>query len=327
MREVVFVNKNTNRWKSFEASLEEPSKTHPDELAELFVQITDDLAYARTFYPKSRAVTYLNSLAFKAHQQIYLNRKVKKNRIKTFWTEEFPLIIYESRRFLLYSAIIFGLSVLIGTVSAANDDRFVRLILGDRYVNMTLHNIERGDPMAVYSTMNHTGMFFGITFNNMRVMFYGFILGIFASVGTVFILFQNGVMLGSFQYFFYEQGVLYESILSIWIHGTIEIFAIVVSGAAGLAMGNRLLFPGTLKRLTALRKGAVQGVKIAIGLAPFIVIAGFLEGYITRQTQWPDAVRIGIILASLALIIFYFFWYPSKLANRFNREINTLTQK
>ena len=326
MREVVFINKNTDRWKSFETSLSSPSETHPDELADLFVQITDDLAYARTFYPKSQTTKYLNSLAFKAHQQIYLNRKEKKGRIKQFWVEEFPLILYQSRRFLVYSAIIFGIAVLIGAVSAANDDRFVRLILGDRYVNMTLNNIEKGDPMAVYSSMNETGMFFGITWNNVKVMFRAFTAGILFSIGTVFILFQNGVMLGSFQYFFHEQGVLYESILSIWIHGTIEIFAIVVSGSAGLAMGNRLLFPGTHSRITALKKGAKQGVKIAVGLFPFIVLAGFLEGFITRQTHWPDFIRIGIIVASLALIIYYFFLYPNQLVRKINTEIETITQ-
>lgn len=322
MREVVFVNKNTSRWKSFEESLSTPKSIHPDELADLFIQVTDDLAYARTFYPKSKVAKHLNTLAFRAHQQIYLNRKEKKGRLAQFWREEFPLVMYHSRKFLLYSFLIFGLAVLIGVVSAANDDRLVRLILGDNYVNMTLNNIAKGDPTAVYKTMNETNMFFGITYNNLKVMFAAFTAGITFSLGTVYILFQNGIMLGSFQYFFYEQGVLYESVLSIWIHGTIEIFAIIVSGAAGLAMGNSLLFPGTHSRLTSLMKGAKQGVKIAFGLAPFIVLAGFLEGFVTRQTQWPDFVRIGIIMASAALIAYYFFWLPHHLAKKIQNQVD-----
>ena len=107
------------------------------------------------------------------------------------------------------------LSIGIGALSAAHDDTFVRLILGDAYVNMTLNNIEQGDPMAVYKSMHQSDMFFAITFNNVRVSFMAFVMGLLISVGSGLIMFYNGIMLGAFQYFFYQKGLLLTSFLTI----------------------------------------------------------------------------------------------------------------
>jgi uncharacterized membrane protein SpoIIM required for sporulation len=201
-------------------------------------------------------------------------------------------------------------AVLIGVVSSAYDDTFVRLILGDGYVNMTLENIEKGDPMAVYKKMNGVDMFFGITFNNVRVSFLAFIGGTLLSFGTAYFLFTNGVMLGAFQYFFAGHGLLWESARVIWIHGTIEISAIVIAGAAGFVIGNSILFPGTYSRLLSFRMGAMRGLKIAVGLVPLFVAAGFLESFVTRLTEMPWAVSVFIIGSSAAAVVYYFVVYP-----------------
>ena len=312
MREAAFVKQNESRWESFEALLKHPERAHPDRLADYFVQLTDDLAYAQTHYPKSNTAVYLNNLAAKVHQAIYRNKKEERNRIVTFWKEELPQLYYEARRPLLYAFSIFILSMGVGALSAAHDDTFVRLILGDAYVNMTLNNIEKGDPMAVYKSMHQSDMFFAITFNNVRVSFLAFAMGLLISVGTGFILFYNGVMLGVFQYFFYQKGLLLTSFLTIWIHGTLEISAIVLAGAAGLVMGNSLLFPGTFPRLESFRRGARRGLKMVIGLVPIFVVAGFLESFITRQTEWPALIKLAIIGGSAFFIIYYFVIYPTK---------------
>jgi len=314
LKEIVFLNKNVDRWKEFEALLEQKNANDPDLAADMFIQITDDLAYAQTYYKGSETVHYLNTLALKTHRTIYKTRKERKNTLTVFWKYTFPLEIFHSKKFILYSFIIMFISASIGWLSAANDDTYVRLIMGDGYVNMTLDNIEKGDPMAVYKSANEMGMFLGITINNIKVSFFAYLLSLFTSVGTASILFLNGVMLGSFQYFFLEHGVLYESILSIWIHGTLEIFAIVVAGGAGILAGNSILFPATYKRGTAFINGFVRGGKIVLGLMPIFIIAGALEGFVTRHTTWPDAVRIAIIVLSLAFIVWYFFLYPAKLA-------------
>lgn len=316
MKEIVFLNTNRERWNEFEDILNSDARVKPDMLSDLYIQLTDDLAFARSNYPQSNTVIYLNNLAVKAHQLVYKNKKIKNNLIITFWKQSYPLIVWESRKQILISFVIFFVSILIGIISSAYDDSFVRMILGDSYVNMTLSNIEKNDPMAVYKQVNEIDMFLGISLNNIYVAFLAFIFGFFLSFGTGYILLSNGIMLGAFSYFFYQKGLLIDSLLTIWIHGTIEIFAIIVAGGAGIVMGNSILFPGTYSRLMSFRLGVTKGIKLVFGLIPFFLIAGFLEGFVTRHTELPNFIRLIIILLSLCLIIFYFFIYPYLLQNK-----------
>lgn len=322
MNEVRFINSNIARWERFEQTLQERKSNDPDELAALYIQLTDDLAYAQTHYPKGEVTKYLNTLTSKVHSLIYKNKRQKNSRFINFWRYEVPEISFRYRKQLLYAFLIFGVSVLIGIVSAAHDEHFVRLILGDRYVNMTLQNIEKGDPMGVYKSMNQGFMFFTITFNNIRVSLTTFAAGIVFAVGTALYLFYNGVMLGSFQYFFFQKGLLATSMLSIWIHGTLEISAIIIAGAAGLIMGHGLLFPGTYARLESLKRSAKDGIKLVISLVPIFITAGFLESFITRLTGAPVLVKLAIILCSASFIVYYFIIYPTLLAknDRFRKN-------
>jgi len=121
-------------------------------------------------------------------------------------------------------------------------------------------------------------------------------------------------MLGSFQYFFYEQGLLGEAALAIWTHGTLEISAIIVAGAAGIIMGNGWLFPKTYTRIESFRRSAARGGKIVLGTVPIFIIAGFLESYVTRHTQFPFGLRLSFILVSLGFVIMYYVVYPHLLA-------------
>ncbi|MEZ0487687.1 stage II sporulation protein M [Fibrella aquatica] len=308
MREAAFVKRNTDKW----ADIERNPTRDPDELTARYVELTDDLSYARTFYPESNVTRYLNGLAAQMHRGLMQNKREERGRFVAFWKYELPQLFYYSQRTLAVSAVFFLIACLIGWISAINDPTFVRLILGDEYVNMTLENIKKGNPLGVYGSMDQGSMFFQITLNNIAVSLRAFVAGVVVSVGTLVMLFYNGVMLGAFQAFFYERGLLAESLLKIWIHGTLEISAIVIAGAAGLTLGNSLLFPGTLPRLESFKRGAKQGLKIAVGLVPIFIIAGFLESFVTRLTLQP-AVSLLIIATSAAFIVWYFIIYPIQL--------------
>ena len=312
MTEVAFLRKNAEQWKQFEKSIHAENYPNPDELAALYIRLTDDLSYARTFFPKSKTTRYLNQLTSIAHQKIYRNKKEDQNRFILFWKTEVPTAMAQSQRTLLYAFLIFFITAALGALSAAYESDFVRVILGDTYVNMTIENIKNGDPMGVYKTMSETPMFLAITFNNIRVAYIAFAAGLLFSVGTGAMLFENGIMLGAFQYFFYQYGVLQQSLLTIWIHGTLEISAIILAGSAGLTLGNSFLFPGTYPRGYSFRQGARRGLKIVIGITPIFIIAGFLEGFVTRHTEMPMFVSLFIIVASLTFIVWYFVIYPRR---------------
>jgi uncharacterized membrane protein SpoIIM required for sporulation len=310
MKEVSFIRRNIEKWKSLEQTVDHVALHSPLELADAYTEITTDLSYARTHYPQSRITRYLNNLAAALHNRLYRNRRERYTRLVTFWTREIPEVMYRSRRELLVSFLVFAVSVLVGAVSALHDDMFVRLSLGNGYVDMTLENIRRGEPMAVYGRMEHFPMFVHIVFNNIGVAFRVFAMGLFAGFGTGLVLLYNGVMLGSFQTFFFLQGAGWESALAIWLHGTFEIAAVVIAGAAGFALGGGWLFPGTLPRGYAFRQGAKRGLKIVTGLTPVFLVAGFIESYLTRHTEYPAAVRLAVIAGSLSCVIYYYIILP-----------------
>lgn len=320
MREAAFVRQNKDKWLKFESLLQNKKGPDPDLLSSLYIELSDDLSYSQTFYPQSNTTVYLNALAASAHRKIYNTRKESGNRIISFFTKEFPLEFYRHQKQLLLAFLIFSLFSLVGAFSASGDAAFVRFIMGDAYVNMTLENISAKDPMAVYKEMAQTDMFLGITINNIRVAFIAFTLGVLAGLGTAFVLMQNAIMLGSFQYFFYDQGLLWESARTIWIHGTIEISVIIIAGCAGLVVGKSMLFPGTYTRFVSFTRGIKSGLKIVVSTIPFFIIAGFLEGFITRLTQMPDWLAVLIIAGSLALILFYYVYYPVYLHHKFLKK-------
>ncbi len=315
MRETSFIKQNKEKWKEFEKILAHKDKD-PDKLNDLFVQITDDLSYSRTFYPNRSVRVYLNNLAQQIFYSIYKSKKSRMGKLFTFWTDELPQLVHEARSEFRLAFILFTLSMVIGAFSSAMDPEFPRAILGDTYVDMTIENIESGDPMAVYKEKGAFGMSLGITANNLFVAFLTFLLGALFAIGSAAIMVSNGIMVGAFQYFFYEQGLFKESFLTIWTHGTLEISAIIIAGAAGFTMGRGLVFPGTLTRLQSFQISARRGLKIMIGIAPIIILAGFIEGYLTRYTGTPDIIRGLFILLCLAFVLFYYVWYPWSLAKK-----------
>jgi hypothetical protein len=129
------------------------------------------LAFANTQYPDSRTYAYLDRSASKIHAQIYKNRNEDRKCFVYFWKTEVSLVVRKSHTKLLYAFIISAVSVIIGIVSQNRETDFVRIILGDNYVNMTLENIEKGDVLAVDGRGGQMDTFFAITFNNVKVSY------------------------------------------------------------------------------------------------------------------------------------------------------------
>jgi len=317
MREASFIERNKEKWLSIENNLANKSEVDPDTLASNYIELTNDLAYAQTFYGRSKTKQYLNELAIRAHQLIFRDQKSSNNKLAHFFRYEVFESIWSIRKPLLYSLLIFLLANTIGFVSSHYDEDFVRLIMGDYYVNMTIENIKSGNPAAVYQQGSDWGGALAITINNVKVAFFAFILGIFVSVGTGYILFSNGIMVGAFHYLFYKYGVLEEAMTAIWIHGTIELSVIVIAGGCGIAMGNSILFPRSFTRLVSFKRTAKQAAKVLISAVPFFIVAGTLEGFVTRYYQVSVWLCGAIILLSLSAIIYFYVVKPKQMALKY----------
>ena len=111
-------------------------------------------------------------------------------------------------------------------------------------------------------------MFVWIGFNNIKVAFLAFIGGFTLGLVTIYIMWSNGIMLGSFQYMFFAKGLGIKSVMVIWIHGTLEISAIVIAATAGFVLAAGILFPGTYSRFESFKRKSQEhcfGMEKSIG--------------------------------------------------------------
>lgn len=322
MREARFIKKNAEKWKNYQNEKSED----PDVLAERFTTLIDDLSYSKTFYPNSRATKWINGITASIYQNVYNNKREKLNRLFDFWKFELPLLFQKYHAIFLITTISFITFVVLGILLSDRDPEFIRSILGNAYVDMTERNIAKGDPFGVYRDGNPFSMFVMIGVNNIRVAFLQFISGFTLGIFTIKILWSNGIMLGCFQYLFFQHELGLKSILVVFIHGTIEIASIIIAATSGLIVAYGILFPKTYSRYQSFRRAIKDAAKILIALIPFFIVAAFLESYIThlmsnsfagnKEGGIPVFVSVIILASSLSFIVWYFVILPIKLKRR-----------
>lgn len=318
MREALFVKKNRERWEKMQHEL--PSD--PDETAKEFARLVDDLGYAKTFYPASRVTRFINALASRIYLGIYRNRKEESNRLATFWKYDLPLTVRKHHLLIGILFIVFGLFFAIGYYSAQKDPDFVRVMLGDGYVEMTEENIRNGNPFGVYQTGSSFVVWLGIFFNNVIVSLTYFAKGIlFLGIFSVISMLKFAVMVGAFDYMFASKGFGTLFILTVFIHGTLEIAAVIFAVASGIVMGKSFFFPGTIGRIEALKVGAKDGLKIIVGIIPILMIAAFFEGFVTRHYRMHMVFSISILVASFIFLVWYFIIYPIRVSRKYKNQL------
>jgi uncharacterized membrane protein SpoIIM required for sporulation len=324
MREARFIKKNVDKWNQYQHQ----ETKDPDEMADRFITLLDDLSYAKTFYPQSKVTRWINGIAAGIYQSIYQNQKHRYSRIWLFWKYELPLLFRRYHRTVLFTFILFASFVTIGVISSASDPNYAADFFNHNvqqgYYDDTISRIQRGDPFGVYKDNNPFSMFVHIAYNNISVAFKSVIFGVLFGIGTMILMWTNGLMLGCFQYIFFSQGLGWQSVMVIWIHGTIEISSVVIASCAGLILGFGWLLPGTYTRKQSFLKSAKDAMKICVSLVPFFIVAAFFESYVTHLMSntfqkdshdigLPVPVSIIILGGSFFLIVWYFVLYPNRL--------------
>lgn len=316
MREALFIKKNKDKWSKAEQSPDADA----DELANDFTEMVNDLAYAKTFYPSSKVTQFLNGQAAKIYLDIYENRREESNRLVTFWKYDLPLIIRKYHRVILFMFIFFCVFFIVGFFSAKQDEGFTAKVLGSEYVEKTIDNIDKGNPFGIYESGGSFLSWMGIMINNLRVSFTYFVEGLAFGIITIQSIMHESIRIGAFHHLFFSRGLGIQWALSVMIHGTLEIWSLIVSGSAGVILGIGFLFPGTMRRIDSLKSAAKDGVKIMVGICPFFMTAAFFEGFLTRHYQsyfifrgdWP----LLVLILSLGFIVWYFILYPIRLQKK-----------
>ena len=314
MRETTFIQRNQDRWQQLENVIANIAVADPQVLADAYVSLSDDLAFAQAQFPDSSVNTYLNQLLSRVHVVLLRSRKERVSRLKRFWVYDVPQAMSEIRFEIAIVATILVFTAAIGFLGGLQSQDLARNILGDSYVDMTIMNIEGGDPMGVYK-QDPWNMFFGIGFNNFAVMLRSVAMGLIPVVGVGFIAAYHGVMIGSFHALFAQYDVLGQSLLTVYIHGAMEMSLLVIAGAAGLSISFSFLHPGTYTRLASFKRSTRRAAYVAVGCIPFIGAAAALESFVTRLTWMPSAISLSIIALTFAAIWMYALYLP-----RYNRK-------
>ncbi|HMK26195.1 MAG TPA: stage II sporulation protein M [Chitinophagaceae bacterium] len=287
-----------------------------------FTQLLDDLAYAKTFYPSGKVTNFINTQASKIYLDIYKNRKEESNRLVTFWKYDLPLTIRKHHKVVLFSFCVFSIFFAIGFFTSHTDDSIARSVLGDRYVDMTQRNIDNGNPFGVYEYGNPVLSWLGIMINNMKAAISDFVSGIFCGIPTFISSGSFGIEVGVFDQFISSKGFGLDFWLVVFVHGTLEITAFIMSATAGYVLGKSYLFPGTIKRIDSFKQGAKDGVKILIGIMPVLALAAFFEGLFTRLYNDVSFLTTTIVTLSAIFVVWYFIIYPVRLEKKLSLKLN-----
>ena len=323
MREARFIKKNVDKWNQYQHE----ESSDPDEMADRFVTLLDDLSYAKTFYPKSKVTRWINGIAAGIYQSIYQNKKQKYSRVFLFWRYELPLLFRRYHKTFLFTFILFAVFVAIGVVSSSTDPNYAADFFNHKvqpgYYDETIARIQKGILLVCIKMTTRFQCLF-ISHTIISVLLLKVLYRVLFGIGTIFLMWSNGLMLGCFQYLFFSQGLGWQSVMVIWIHGTLEISSVVIASCAGLILGFGWLFPGTYTRRQSFLRSAKDAMKICVSLVPFFIVAAFFESYITHlmsNTFQKDSHDIGlpvpvsvIILAgSFFFVLWYFVLYPIQL--------------
>ncbi|QKG84431.1 stage II sporulation protein M [Kroppenstedtia pulmonis] len=299
-----FIQKHQTLWNRLEYLYDQTKKKEVtrqtlDELGHTYRQVTAHLAYAQTYFPTHPVTQYLNNLTTKAHQAIYgYNPKSDIRKWVRFFTHRFPELFYDRSLFFLTAAFLFIAGALFAygytMVTPENATAFVPPEVVDQI-----------DPDQVgVNQWDHTVVSSQIMINNIQVAFLCFAFGALFGIGTVWVLFSNGLLIGALAALFQQAGGAYIFWAFIWPHGVIELTAIFISGAAGLSLAYSFFVPGELPRLESFKREGRVTVQIILGVIPLFIVAGLIEGFLT-PAPWPHWTKYLIALSTLVFLTYY----------------------
>jgi uncharacterized membrane protein SpoIIM required for sporulation len=276
------------------------------ELTRLYPAVAIDVARARMYGIDPMTRKRVNQLAISAHGLLYRRRHVKSLRtVWTFFQDDYPRLFRRLWPYTVLATTIFAISLLGAYVSTRlKPSNAFLFVPGQLDISDEKPGVSSKDISERFRRTDKGPMAAGIMTNNVSVAFNAFALGITAGVGTCYVVIFNSMMLGGFAAYFANHGLAYEFWSFVAPHGVLEIFAILVSAAAGLKLGLSLAIPGRLTRTASLKAGARDAVLLVLGTIPMFILAGLVEGFVT-PSYLPGAVKIILGIALGTLIITY----------------------
>jgi uncharacterized membrane protein SpoIIM required for sporulation len=266
------------------------------DLALLYRQVAADLAKVREDPSGHRVADYLNQLLARAHNVIYMGRRVSPRKILPFYFRTFPAVFRQTIGYTALAVAVFAVGALAGFLTCLADPAFQRFFLGSHMAETIDRRQMWTDSIVAVKPLAASG----IMTNNLTVSFAAFALGITGGIGTLYLLLTNGLMMGVIAAACWQAGMslpLWEFVAP---HGVLELPAIFIAGGAGLLIARGLLFPGHLPRRESLVACGGQAGRLILGIVPILVVAGVIEGFISPSAfPVPAKFILAGVLAAL----------------------------
>lgn len=310
MKEEQFIKINSNTWKKLEELTKLINKRGAKSLSSkevknflsIFRQTSHHLAYARTYYKDGSTVEYLNSLLSKAHSHVYGVKRFSVKELVYYILQGFPNLLRKYKWYVLASFAFFAFGMLLSLILVYFDINNAKFFLPQQYINGA------GAGGSKSSQWNYPLMSSQIMVNNILVSLRAFVFGITLGLGTIYVLFFNGAMLGALTALMYIKGNPVQFWSLILPHGITELTAIFISGAAGLIIAKSILLPGEHSRKDALIKASKQAASLILGVILMLVIAGIIEGFFT-PLNISETIKL-IFAGITAVILAVYFASP-----------------
>ena len=259
------------------------------ELGLLYRQAAADLSAARADRSSRTIELYLNKLVARAHNFVYSGNRVSLGGLWRFFAHGYPRLLRRLSGYVWLATAITLLAAALGVFITLVRPGFGAAFLGaEKMEGIRQHHLWMDSVLAVKPQASSQ-----IMTNNIMVCFLTFASGIVIGVGTIFMLFNNGLMIGTIA----TVCAHYHLSLSLWsfiaAHGALELPSIMLAGAAGLRLGAGILFPGLLRRRDALAQAGLEAVQLVSGTIPLLTIAGTLEAFLS-PTHAPAALKFAV---------------------------------
>lgn len=308
-----FINNRKNNWQRLEelldetdrASLHNLSREEVRELGVLYRRTAADLAIARVESRDPKLIYYLNALSIRAHGKIYRAESQGLGMVKKFFRQDFPQTFRRNLNYILVAFACFAAAVIVGAATTWNDSNFAEFVALDGIEAAARSNHQW------WLGINHEGNEVAasvIMTNNIGVAIRAFVTGAFFGVGSLMTMFFEGARFGSVFALCYKVNPAFGNALANFVigHGVIELSCIFIVSGAGLMVGMAVLLPGDMSRLDALKVRGLDAIRITLGVAFLLVIAGIIEGFISPLPISP-IIKWCIGLSSGAAMFSYLF--------------------
>lgn len=307
MKQQLFEQQHQHTWSQIEKYLEK-SKGAEDSAfcAENYMLLCQHLALSKQRLYDTALIERLNKLVMQLYRELYRYRSDSRINLRAFFVQKFPLALYQHRYFIALALLVFVLPGLIAGIWIFFDENAIYSVLDNASVRQIEGMYDPAARVLGRERESETDIFmFGFYIqNNISVAFRCFAAGLLAGVGTLFVLFFNGLHIGSIAGHLTRLDYVDTFYPFVVTHGAFELTAIVFSGAAGLRLGFALLNPGPFSRLNSLKLAGRDAIPMLYGIVLMLVIAAFIEAFWSSSASLPINVKytVGGICWFLVLI-------------------------